>query len=126
TRVEPQLTRGITRIARGLHRQPVTRRLLHAVPAIARRTVQTIARQAARGRPVTPRSAIGALARQARWVLGTRPHRMQALRRSRVMDSQFHRHLGPGVVRPHYSQTWYKGGGVPAGAAAAAPDTRSP
>jgi hypothetical protein len=121
TRVEPQLTRGITRIARGLHRQPVTRRLLHAVPAIARRTVQTIARQAAHGRPVTPRSAIGALARQARLVLGTRPGRLQALRRSRIMDRQFHRHLGPGVVRPHW-WTWYRGG-VPAGgpAATAAP-----
>jgi hypothetical protein len=118
TRVEPQLTRGITRIVRGLHRQPVTRRLLHAVPAIARRTVQTIARQAAHGRPITPRTAVGTLARQARFVLGTRPHRLQALRRSRIMDRQFHRHMGTGVVRPHW-YSWY--GGVPAGSGGSVP-----
>jgi hypothetical protein len=102
TRVEPRLTRGITRIVRGLHRQPATRRLLHAVPAIARRTVHTIARQAASGRAVTPRAAIRTLSNQARWVLGNRVNRLRALRRSGVMDRRFHRHHGPGVVRPHW------------------------
>lgn len=100
TGVEPRLTQGIARIARGLHRSPGMRPLLHAVPAIARRTVGTIARQAAHGTPVTPRSAVRTLANQARMVLLRPRYRHHALRRSRIMDGRLHRHM-PGVVRPH-------------------------
>jgi len=101
TQVAPRLTQGISTIARGLHRTPATRRLLHAVPTIARRTVSSVARQAAQGRPVTPQTAVRTLSQQARQVLGQRPQRLQALRRSQAMDQRFHRHMGPGVVRPH-------------------------
>jgi len=100
TRVEPQLTKGISRIARGLYRKPGMRRLLHAVPSIARRTVSTIARQAAHGTQVTPGSAARTLASQARMVLLRPRHRRLALRRSHVMDNRLHRSI-PGVVRPH-------------------------
>jgi hypothetical protein len=120
TRVEPQLTRGIAKIARGLYRQPGTRRLLHAVPAIARRTVHSIARQAATGRPLTPRGAVHTLARQARWVLGRRPYRLRALRRSHLLDRRFHKHIGPGVIRSHLGTQYTTGGGVPAGVPGAA------
>ena len=101
TRVEPQLTRGIGRIARGLHRSPVTRRLIHALPSIARRTVHSVAQQAAHGRPITPRTAVRTLARQTRRVLTHRPSRIRALRRSRWMDRRFHRNVAPGVARTH-------------------------
>jgi hypothetical protein len=113
TRLEPRLTRGIATIARGLHRQPATRSLLRAVPAIARRTVHSIARQAAGGRPVSPGTAVRTLANQARLVLGRRPHRLQALRRSHLMDRRLHRQMGPGMMRPH-GQIGYSGGIVPA------------
>jgi hypothetical protein len=122
TRVEPRLTRGIATIAKGLHRSPSTRALLRAVPSIARRTVFNVARSAAAGRPVTPATAVRTLAAQTRRVLGTRPARAQALRRSRVMDLRLHRQLGPGVVRPHgwqYRRYWY--GGVPGAPAPAMP-----
>ncbi len=117
TRVEPRLTRGITTIARNLYRQPGTRRLLHAVPAIARRTISSIAGQVAHGRPITARGAIRTLARQTRRVLGQPHHRRHALRRSAILDRRFHRHFGPGVVRPHWRgrpwQGWYGGYGAP-------------
>lgn len=101
TKVTPRLTRGVTTIARGLHRNPATRRLLHAVPSIARRTVHSVARQAAQGRPVTNRTAVRTLAQQTRRVLARAPQRIQTLRRSRAMDRHFHRRAAPGVATPH-------------------------
>jgi hypothetical protein len=112
TRLAPRLTRGIGKIARGLHRRPAGRRLLRTVPTIARRTVHSIARQAAHGRPVTPRMAVRTLARQTRRVLGSPRVRGQALRRHHHMDRRFHRQIGRGVVQPHYG---------PAAGGAAAP-----
>jgi len=106
TRVEPQLTRGITKIARGLHRSPDTRRLIHAIPSIARRTVHSVARQAAHGRPVTPTMAVRTLAQQTRRVLARPATRIQALRRSRLMDRRFHRTVAPGVARPHVTASY--------------------
>jgi hypothetical protein len=101
TRVAPRLTRGIGKIARGLHRNPATRPLLRAVPRVARRTVGSIARQAARGRPITPRTAVRTLARQTQRVLGSPRLRRQALRHHHRMDRRFHRRWGRGMVRPH-------------------------
>ncbi|SRR5579883_62811 len=102
TRVQPGLTRGITRITRTLHRNPATRGLLRTIPTIARRTVSSIARQAAHGRPVTARRAILTLANQTRRVLGHPHHRRHALRRSLVLDRHMHRRVAPGIARPHY------------------------
>jgi hypothetical protein len=101
TRVTPHLTRGVGKIARGLHRRPVARPLLKAVPAIARRTVHSIAKQAAHGRKVTPRVAVRTLAHQTRRVLGTPRHRAHALRHHRKMEKHLHRGVGRGIVRPH-------------------------
>jgi hypothetical protein len=121
TRVTPQLTRGIGKIARGLHRNPATRSLIRAVPAVARRTVGAIARQVARGQRITPRSAVRTLARQTSRVLANPRRRGQALRRHYRMDRQFHRRWGRGAVRPHAPRAGVAGprvaytaaGGVP-------------
>ncbi len=102
TRVTPHLTRGIGKIARGLHRRPAARKLLRTVPAIARRTVHSIAKQAAHGRAITPRTAVRTLARQTRRVLGTPHHRAHALRRHHHMERRLHRGVGRGMVRPHH------------------------
>jgi hypothetical protein len=120
TKVEPQLTRGVARIAKTLHRQPGTRPLLRALPAIARRTVHSVARQAALGHRVTPKTALRSLATQTRWILSRRPHRRQALRRSHTLDRRLHRHLGPGTVRPHGPVMGGRapGAAMPGGAAA--------
>jgi hypothetical protein len=105
TRVTPQLTHGVSKIVRTLHRGPA-RGLLRTVPAIARRTVATIAKQAGHGRPVTPRTAVRTLAAHTRRVLGHPQHRRQALKRSILLDRRFHRHMGrlvgPGGVAPHH------------------------
>src|ERR1700759_2160801 len=69
TKSTPHLTRGIGKVAKTLHRNPQTRHLVKVVPAIARRTVGTIARQAAHGRRITPGAAVKTLTKQARHVL---------------------------------------------------------
>ena len=101
TRVTPQLTKSVGSLARRLHRNPAMRPLLRAVPAIARRTVHSIARQVARHKPITARSAVGTLARQAARVLGHHRNRHLALRRHHNLDRRFH-WRNTGVARPHY------------------------
>lgn len=103
TRATPQLTRSIGHVAKTLHRNPQTRHLLKTVPAIARRTVGSIARQAAHGRHVTPRTAIRTLAGQTRRVLGHPQHRRHALRQHNRLERKFHHRYGRGMARPH----WY-------------------
>jgi hypothetical protein len=94
SRVSPQLTRGVSRITRSLFRNPQTRPLVRAVPSIARRTVTSIARQAATGRPVTPQLAQRTLVQQARSVLTNPAQTAQVLRRSRRLDQHVHRLAG--------------------------------
>jgi hypothetical protein len=97
----PRLTKGIGRVARVLYRNPQTRHLLKTVPTIARRTVGNIARQAAHGRRVTPRTAVHTLARQARHVLAHPQHRRHALRRHNHLERRLHGRYAPGMARPH-------------------------
>jgi hypothetical protein len=123
SRVSPQLTRSVGRIARGLFRQPSTRPLLRAMPTIARRTMHSIARQAARNRPVTSRTAVRTLTTQARRVLGNPRQRVNVMRRHRRMDRRFHRQAGRGMVRPHswrYGRVGYGPGQVPGAAVGSA------
>jgi hypothetical protein len=109
TRATPRLTRGIGRVAKVLHRNPRTRHLLRVVPGIARRTVGTLAHSAARGRRITPKTAVRTLARQARRVLGSPKYRANALRRHQLLERRFHRHGGHRFARPHL----YRGGVAP-------------
>jgi hypothetical protein len=90
-RSTPQLTRGVTNITRTLYRNPQTRQLVRAVPTIARRTVNSIAQQAAGGRTVTPQAALRMLARQSAQVLGNPQRAALAMRRARALDRQLHR-----------------------------------
>jgi hypothetical protein len=103
TRSTPRLTKGVAQVAKALHRNPQTRHLLRTVPTIARRTVGSIARQAGRGRNITPRTAVRTLAKQARYVLGNPGHRRHALRRHKHLERRFHGRWGRGVARPHHS-----------------------
>jgi hypothetical protein len=90
-RAAPGLIRGVSRVARTLRRSPATRPLVRAIPAIARGTVGNIARQVARGQPVTPQTAVRTLARQTARVLSNPQQCVQALQRSRALDRQYHR-----------------------------------
>jgi len=100
TRATPQLSRGVTNIVRTLYRDPRTRQLVRTVPSIARRTVTSIARQAAAGQPVTPATAQRALAQQTYRVL-TRPQETaRVLRVNSVMDNRYHGSTGTAVAPP--------------------------
>jgi hypothetical protein len=111
--VAPRLTRGVGKIARTLHRRPDARRLLRTVPTIARRTVHSIARQAAHGRPITARTAVRTLARQTRRMLRSPHHRRHALHRNLRLDRRFHRRIGRGIVHPHSRRPGFIRRGVP-------------
>jgi hypothetical protein len=100
SRVEPRLTRGVSQITRGLYRNPRTRPLVRTVPAIARRTMATLARRAAVGRPITPRMANRVLVSHTRRLLRSPRQTARILRRARLLDRRFHRVSG-GVAQPH-------------------------
>jgi hypothetical protein len=91
SRVVPHLTRGVSQVARTLFRSPATRPLLRAVPHVAKRTIASIARLAARGRPITPRTALRLLARQTARTLSSPRRAVMAFRRSRALDHRYHR-----------------------------------
>jgi hypothetical protein len=111
TRSTPQLTRGVGKVAKALHRNPHTRHLLRTVPGIARRTVGTIAHKASRGAHITPRLAMKTLAHHTRHVLGTPQHRAHALRHHRHLERKLHARVGRGVAHPHlrYGVRWRPG-----------------
>lgn len=90
-RAAPNLIRGISGVTRQLRRNPVTRPLVRAVPAIVRRTAAGMAQQAARGQPVTPQSAVRTLARQTARVISSPTQCVRAYKRSRALDRRFHR-----------------------------------
>lgn len=90
-RVAPQLTRGVSHVARTLYRNPQMRPLVRVIPAIARQTTASLARQVAHGRPITPRMAVRTLARQTAHVLGSPARAVHAYRHSRALDKHHHR-----------------------------------
>jgi hypothetical protein len=70
-RLIPHLVRGAAVLTRILRRRRVTRPAVRAVPTIMRRTVASLKRQAAAGRPVTRRAAGRAAAIEVKRVLGS-------------------------------------------------------
>jgi hypothetical protein len=94
SRATPSLTRGVTAIAKNLHRNPQARHLMRTIPSTARRAVATIAKHAAKGHPVTPRHAVKILARENRRVLHNPRIRHAVLRRAGAMDHKMHRLYG--------------------------------
>jgi hypothetical protein len=93
-KVAPKLTRAVSNVTRTLYRSPQTRPLVRTVPTIARRTMTSLARQAAQGRPVTPQRAVRMLAAQTNRMLSSPQQCAQAYRRSRELDRQAHRVAG--------------------------------
>jgi hypothetical protein len=70
-RILPHLVRGTAVLTRILRRRRATRPLVRAVPTVVRRTIRDLKRQAARGVPITRRTAARAAAKQVRRVLGS-------------------------------------------------------
>lgn len=98
-RTAPQLVRGLSTVTRSLRRNPATRPLVRALPTVLTRTTRSLARQIARGRPLTPTSAVRTLARQTDAVLSNPDTRRVAYRRSRALDRDYHRQLATATTR---------------------------
>jgi hypothetical protein len=104
-RVAPQLIRGAVGVGRTLRRDPRTRPLVRTLPVIVYRTAAAVARDAARGRPVTPQRAVRTLARQTARTLGDPSRRAHAQQQARRLDRRFHlaacpRSYAPGTPDP--------------------------
>jgi hypothetical protein len=98
-RTAPQLIRGVSRVARTLRTNPVTRPMVRAIPTVVRRTTADLARQVSRGRPITTGGAARTLARQTAQVLGDPRQCVAAYRRSRALDRRYHR-AAPAAAAP--------------------------
>jgi hypothetical protein len=90
-RSTPQLVRGLASVARTLRRNPTTRQFVQVLPTIASRTTRRLARDVARGRPITARRAVRTLAGQTAAVLSSPRARRHAIRRARALDRTYHR-----------------------------------
>ncbi|HVQ91886.1 MAG TPA: hypothetical protein VMU51_12705 [Mycobacteriales bacterium] len=87
----PALIRGTSALGRRLRRSPATRKYVTAVPVILQRTAQSLADQAASGRPVTADAAISTLTRIAGRMLRTPPERDRAVRAVNTFDRRYRR-----------------------------------
>ncbi|MFG2106475.1 hypothetical protein [Micromonospora chersina] len=85
------LIRGTSALGRRLRRNPATRRYVTALPVILQRTAQSLADQAASGRPVTPERAVSTMTKIASQILRTRPARDRALRAVSTFDRRYRR-----------------------------------
>jgi len=70
-RIMPHLVRGTAILTRILRRRRATRPMVRAVPTVIRRTIRDLKKQAAKGVPITRRTAAKAAARQVRRVLSS-------------------------------------------------------
>ena len=70
-RILPHLVRGTAILTRILRRNRVTRPMVRSVPTIVRRMVKDLKKQAARGVPITRRTAARTAAKQVRRVLNS-------------------------------------------------------
>jgi hypothetical protein len=121
TRVSPTLTRSISHLTRTLHRNPNTRRLVRAIPSVARRAVTTIAKRTGAGHAVTPRQAAHILAREHRRVMHNPQILRSVLHRSKLMDHRYHRLNG----HRHGPNGHYRTSGMPVGGARGYPSAGS-
>jgi hypothetical protein len=69
-RSSPQMARGLVGAMHTLRRRPATRPLIRRLPAIVHGAVDSLARRAAQGQPLTPGVAVRTLARQTARGLG--------------------------------------------------------
>src|SRR5689334_12218948 len=89
-RATPHLVRGLSKVTNTLRGKPTTRPLVRAIPTIAARTTQSLARQVAHGRHITPRRAIRTLAGQTAAVLRDPRTRRRVVRHARALDRNYH------------------------------------
>lgn len=89
-RSAPQMSRAVQGLTRRLWQNQRTRPLLRTVPTIVRRASVQLMKGAMRGRPITPRNAVRAIASNSVRVLSNPRAGVGAYRRSRRLDRRFH------------------------------------
>lgn len=99
-RAAPQLIRGISNVAQRLRSNPATQQLVRTLPTIARNTVGSLARQVGQGRPITPQTAVRALAQQTARVIGNPRAATAAYQRNRALDRRYHQAVARPAGRP--------------------------
>jgi hypothetical protein len=92
SRLLPHLVKGACVLTRILRRRRETRPFVRAVPTIMRRTVRSLKKQAAAGKPITRRAAARAATGQVRRVLGS----PTAARAAMARNSRASRTVGGG------------------------------
>jgi hypothetical protein len=90
-RMSPVLVRRSARLARLFRQSPRSRPLVKTLPAINRRTVATLSRKAAKGKPVTPRTAARTMARQAMRTLNSPKRTASAIVRNDLQRRKLRR-----------------------------------
>jgi hypothetical protein len=90
-RILPHLTRGAAILTRILRKRRFTRPGVQAVPAIMRRTVKSLKRQASKGLKITPKRAGRTVAKQIRGVLGNPKAAATAIRRNAKVSRAYKR-----------------------------------
>ena len=99
----PALIRGTSALGRRMRRGRGSRKYIRALPVVLQRTAQSLADQAASGRPVTADVAVSTLARIAGRVLRTPSERDRAVRAVNTFDRRYHRRNrrpSPGTTAP--------------------------
>jgi hypothetical protein len=86
----PTLIRGVSRLGQQLRRDPATRRFITAIPVILQRTAQSLADQAAAGRPISADTVIQTLTSVAARILGRPANRQRAVQAVGVFDRGYH------------------------------------
>jgi len=91
----PTLIKGVSRLGRQLRRSPAARAYVTTIPVILQRTAQSLADQAAAGRPVAPDTVLRTLGTIASRVLQP-GNRRRAARAVGVFDRRYHNRWGQG------------------------------
>ena len=94
-RLVPNLVRGAAILTRILRMRRATRPFVPVVPTIIRRTVRTLRRSAAAGRPITRRRAGAVMARQTRRVLSSPRYCGRQYNPFPLIQLPYHRMVNP-------------------------------
>ncbi|MGW6199985.1 hypothetical protein ACWF0M_27845 [Kribbella sp. NPDC055110] len=87
----PALIRGTSALGRRLRRNPATRKYVTAMPVILQRTAQSLADQAASGRPVSAQTALSTMTRIAGRIFRQGSERNRAMRAVGTFDRRYRR-----------------------------------
>jgi hypothetical protein len=86
----PTLIKGVSQVARRMRRSPQGRRLVKALPVVLQRTAQSLADQAAAGRPIDATTVLGTLGDITGRVMRPQNQR-SAVRAVDVFNRRYHR-----------------------------------